>query len=125
METTRVDGVRARLKRLSTLSRRPGWNMAFIAGGRCVMGGPPPKAIWPLGVILRPAMLAVLVPRRRRRGARAGGCGVQLAKGGPGAAARASGAHALRVMHKAFPAAPGEPGHSLQAVKSRAAIRAS
>ena len=99
----------------------PGWNIAFMAGGRCVMGGPPPKAIWPLGVILRPAILLVRcrggVEAARARGA----VESSLRKGGPGAAARASGAHALRVVHKAFRGA-GEPGHSLQAVKNRAAI---
>ena len=85
------------------------------------MGGPPPKAIWPLGVILRPAILSVRcrggVDAARARGAAES----SLRKGGPGAAARASGAHALRVVHKAFRGA-GEPGHSLQAVKNRAAI---
>jgi hypothetical protein len=54
--------------------------------------------------------------------ARAGGAAERLcAKWGPGAAAACKRRHALRVMHKAFPQHPGEPGHSLQAVKNRAA----
>ena len=59
-------------------------------------------------------------------GARAGPAERSLSKRwGPGAAARASVAHTLKAVHRAFPAAPGEPGHSLQAVKYRAAITAS
>ena len=41
-----------------------------MAGGKCVMGGPPPNAIWPLGVILRPAMVF-----EAAAAARAGGLG--------------------------------------------------
>ena len=70
--------------------------MAFMAGGRCVMGGPPPKAIWPFGVILRPAILVLLrlsVLVRSRGGgvdaARAGGLWSSYAQsslGAPGGA---------------------------------------
>ena len=55
------------------------------------MGGPPPKAIWPLGVILRPAMLAVLARRRWSARARGGLLSGYAQSGVPVRRRRASG----------------------------------